>query len=360
MPIGRQEGDARVGCSLGIAELDGLSGQQHLAGGIQQTGQGPQELALAIAANAGNADDLSGSRVQIHVVEGRPGQVLDRELDAIRLDASALAREHVRHRAADDQPQHLLVRHLADRRRTADLAIAQHGGPISDLADLLKAVRDIDDGGAARGGGPNFRKQQLDEIRGQRCGRLVEHQHFRFDRQRFGELDELTLCDADFGHARPRTNGAADALELGGDPVHPACFAAAQVGRNGQQQILRHREIGQDRRMLMHDGKAEPLHLRDAEPLDLLAANLNAAGVRSHVTRRDPHQRRLARTVLAQQRVHFARESGERNVLDRDDAAEALPDIDQTQSDRRRVGFRQRLRHSFDRGHVHFLPRSLS
>ena len=104
MPIGRQEGDARVGCSLGIAELDGLSGQQHLAGGIQQTGQGPQELALAIAANAGNADDLSGSRVQIHIVEGRPGQVLDRELDAIRLGASALAREHVRHGAADDQP----------------------------------------------------------------------------------------------------------------------------------------------------------------------------------------------------------------------------------------------------------------
>ena len=67
---------------------------------------------------------------------------------------------------------------------------------------------------APRGGGPDFRKQQLDEIRGQRCGRLVEHQHFRFDSQRFGELDELTLCDADFGHARPRTNGAADALEL--------------------------------------------------------------------------------------------------------------------------------------------------
>ena len=89
-------------------------------------------------------------------------------------------------------------------------------------ADFLQAVRDVDDGGAARGGGAHLLEQELDEIRGQRRRRLVEDQDLRFDRQRLGELDELTLGDADLGHARPRVHRAADALELLGDPVHAA------------------------------------------------------------------------------------------------------------------------------------------
>ena len=55
----------------GCPRLIGFPADSDLAGRMQQAGQRAQELALAVAGDAGDADDLAAARGQAHVVEGR-------------------------------------------------------------------------------------------------------------------------------------------------------------------------------------------------------------------------------------------------------------------------------------------------
>ena len=64
-------------------------------------------------------------------------------------------------------------------------------------------------------------------------------------------------------------------------------------------------------------------------PVDGLAGERDRALVGRDLAAGDAHQRRLAGAVLAEQRVHLARPQLERDVLERDDAREALPDAGQ-------------------------------
>ncbi len=54
--------------------------------------------------------------------------------------------------------------------------------------------------------------------RGQRLGRLVEHQHLRLQGQRLGDLDELALGDAELADPGAPVEVGADRGELLGDP----------------------------------------------------------------------------------------------------------------------------------------------
>ena len=338
-----------------MSELERLVAEQHLAAGVQQARERAQELALAVAGDAGDADDLAALSGHADIVEGAGGQVPDRELGAAGLRPRALRREHAGHGAADDEPQHLLIRHLADRSRAPDLAVAQHGRAVGDLADLLEPVRDVDHGGAARGRHANLLEQQLDQVGGERRGRLVEYQHLGIDRERLCEFDELALRDADFDHPHAGMNRAADALELGGDPIQVAAVAAAQVRRNGQQHVLGHRQVGQHRGVLVDDGEPQPLGLRGGQPFDCLAADFDRAGVGGHVTGGNPHQRGFAGSVLAQERMDLAGDGGERDILDGHHAAELFPDMGQAQSNRLRIGHRDQFWNSLDHGHLRCL-----
>ena len=110
----------------------------------------------------------------------------------------------------------------------------------------------------------------------------------------------------------------------------------------------------------MHDGKAEPLRLRDAEPFDLLAANLDvpASG------RTSPDAIPISVDLPAPFSPSSAWTSPAKAVNETSLTATTPPKRFQTLVKRNPIGvasdFGNDCDHSFDRGHVHFLPRSLS
>ena len=61
----------------------------------------------------------------------------------------------------------------------AQLAVAQHGDPIGERADLGQAVGDVDDGAAASGRRADETEEQLDAVPPERCGGFVEDQQPR-------------------------------------------------------------------------------------------------------------------------------------------------------------------------------------
>ena len=97
----------------GLPSLIEVPPRLDLAGGAHQAGERAQELALAVARDAGDADDLAALGGHVDVVKAIAGKLRYDELAARLADGAALGRKHVCDRPADDQPQHLLVQHLA-------------------------------------------------------------------------------------------------------------------------------------------------------------------------------------------------------------------------------------------------------
>ena len=161
-----------------VAERHALPLQDRVAGRRQQPGERPQELTLPIALDAGEADDLAGTDLEIDVVEARTGQAANAEHVPF-VGRPVLLREELVDLAADDQPQHVLLRGALGGQRAAGLAVAEHGDPVGDAEDLGQAVRDVDDGGAGLGDRPDLLEETFGLAACQRLRRLVEDQNLR-------------------------------------------------------------------------------------------------------------------------------------------------------------------------------------
>src|SRR6266542_2824161 len=96
-----------------------------------------------------------------------------------------------------------------------------------------------------------------------------------------------------------------------------------------EKNVLGDRELGDERELLMDNGDADVLCRADAiEALHFIFdADLAVVGaVRINATE-DVHQRRLARSVFADERVNLARMQIERHAVERQHAGEALRDL---------------------------------
>ena len=113
--------------------------------------------------------------------------------------------------------------------------------------------------------------------------------------------------------------------------------------RGTQHQVLEHGQGRHQCRMLIDGADAVVERGARARDSGLAAANLNRARIRALHARENRDQRRLARAVLAEQRVNFPRVDGERNFVVGNDSGEALRDVPQ-QHDRlgRARGARER------------------
>ncbi len=228
-----------------------------------------------------------------------------------------------------DEAEDLVVRDLVDAGCALDLAIPHHGDPISDLTNLLKAVRDVNDRRASSRRRPDFLEKDFDKIRRERCGGLVEDQDLGLDGEGFRKFVELALRDIDLAHPHARVDRRTDFPKLRGDPFGPA--AAPQPGWDGEKHIFGDCQFGQHSRVLMNDGEAQMLRLGGSEPFDRRAADLDRAGVGTHHARCDAHQGRFSRAVLAQERVDLATLRLKGNVLHRDDASVSLRHMGEAQ-----------------------------
>ena len=118
--------------------------------------------------------------------------------------------------------------------------------------------------------------------------------------------------------------------------VHPAPADDRAAILVAHEDVLRHVEIGEDRRLLVDGGDPGPLRLARALEGRLLAVDADDAGVRRVDAGHDLDQRRLAGAVLAQQRVRLARVERQRDVVERLRRVEPLGDAAHLHHGRRR------------------------
>ena len=178
------------------------------------------EFALAVALDAGDADDLAAVDDQREVVETRDA-LGDRARSGRRPAAASTSLSpwsgsgeaptcvtalEPQHRAravlssafevALDHRAHQRVDFARRRVRTGDHpAAAQHRDAVGDLLDLGELVGHQHHAAAARGDAAADLEQAVDLVRQQHRGRLVEHEQARLAHQALDDLDPLALAD---------------------------------------------------------------------------------------------------------------------------------------------------------------------
>ena len=109
-----------------------------------EPGERVDQLGLAVAVDAGDADDLAGADVErdaAHLLEApvvEDVQVVDLEQRVARRRGRLLDAEQ--HLAADHRPREALLGRALLRNRLDRLAAPQHGDPVGDLEHLVQLV----------------------------------------------------------------------------------------------------------------------------------------------------------------------------------------------------------------------------
>jgi hypothetical protein len=331
--------DAGVEARAGIGAGELVAGHRDRAGGRPaQAGDRLDELGLAVAVDAGDADDLAGAGVQREPLDGlEPAvvgdvQVAHLEHRLLRVGGVLLhAQEHLatHHEAG----QALLGRALA-RHRLDGPAAPQHGDAVGDVEHLAELVGDEDD---RRAHVVAERVQDPEEVgrllRGQHRGGLVQDQDLGVSVERLHDLDPLLHADRDLLHPRVGVDGEAEAVR----DVEDALSGRRQVeerpaGRlGGEHDVLGDRHHRDQHEVLVHHADAGLDRVLGGRDPHRLAVHPDLAGVGLVEPVEDVHQRRLARPVLAQQGVHLAGCELEVDRVVGHQAAEALGDSAQFQ-----------------------------
>ncbi len=313
----------------GVAECAGpLARDRHVldadlaAVAAIDAGRGADELALALALDTGQADDLAGMDDEIDLVEAAAAQSVDGK--DRRANRRRLGRKDLAERPAGDQRDDLGRRDRVRRPAVDDLAVAHHRDAVGQFVDLVQPVGDIDDGDAVA---LEF-ADQLEQLAHvgvlQRLGRLVEEQNLRFGGERAGDLDDVALRQRQFGDApvhRHAQFGGGDA------PKEPLGLGGAAGGgelRRGKLQVFQDGQVRRERRVLIDDGDAVFQHQARARRLDILAVVIDRAGVGPQHAGGNGDQRRFAGAVLADDGMNFAGHDQNVDAFERLHRAEAL------------------------------------
>ncbi len=205
------------------------------------------------------------------------------------------------HHHADDVVDARLFR----RRDPGDLTIFHHRDPVGDPEHLFEAVRNIDDADPF-GAQPGDDAMQALGIAGREDGgRLVEDDDADLLGERLGDLDDLLVRDREVADGAPR-------VDVEPEPVEEVARPPVQTGPcdDGRQlpheDVLGHRKVGGERRLLVDHRDAARGRDPRVEALLGLAADQDLPGVSRDLAGQNPHQRRLAGPILAEQRVDLA------------------------------------------------------
>jgi hypothetical protein len=228
-------------------------------------------------------------------------------------------------------------------------AVAHHGDPGADREDLFQPVRDEQDGRVLCLQGADHLEQPVHLGGRQRGGGLVHDDHPRVQRQGLADLDHLLVGDGQAAGGPRRVQRHAEALEDGGrlvvhgPPVDATVALGPGVGAErlaADEHVLRHRQVGEQRRLLVDHRDARRPGGGRAVQGDLLAADGQRPVVRLVHPGEDLDQGGLARPVLSEQRVHLARPQFHRPVDQRPHRAEGLGGMSEFEHGRRAGGVR--------------------
>lgn len=312
-----------------------LAGERHLAAHARLGAEDePRELGAARADKTRDAEHFA--RVQIEAAAAHARAVRDvahRQQQVARIVGRVRFLVEARNIAADHHADEPLGRQRVALERADVRAVAQHRDAVGQLVDLRHPVADVDDRepfGAQLADQP---EQVIGFARRQRRRRFVHHEDARPGVNGARDLDELLLGDRQRADERVRPEIRAEPLEhvltaarhRGAVDRAPAAVAAAQLAAD--MDVLRDAQVRREAELLIDHRDAR--FARGERPVDRDRPAVDqdlATGIGLIRARQDLHERRLARAVLAHQRMDLARVDGEAHAGERAHGRERLAD----------------------------------
>ena len=294
------------------------------------------ELGTAGADEPGHAQDLAAMHLQAQTPQPLRADVVDLEHDCGRRGGRTRAGGSDRparpRRAAGNEPAKIVARKRRQGAAERFPAVAQHRHGVGRFVNLVQPVGHVDDRQTAL-----FESDEPgDELQGFRLrqarGRLIEHE----DAARMVEMVERAR-DRDQGSIdRPEMSDAfmrrgfdADAFKLAPHALFLPFPADAADGVAHiaalEREVVDDGKIGDESEILVDEAEARgPSLLREPVGVQRLAVNRHDAGVEQMVAGERADQRRLARSVGAEQRRDASPRDAKTHVVERERGAEAL------------------------------------
>ena len=303
-----------------------------------ESGECAQELALPVALDACEPDDLAGPDVEVDFVEARPGEAAHAQQRLAVGRELGLGRKCLIDGTPDDETEDLGLRDARRGHRAPRLAVAQHGDAVGDALHLGQPVRDVDDGRAGGRDRAHLVEQQRALDGRQRFRRLVEHEYLRLEGEGLGDLDELAVGHAQLADPRRWIDRSTPHhRELPARPRARAQQRRPPSARHREDHRLGDGEVLEDGEMLVDDCEPHRLRRGGRWALHDEAADLDDARVGQRRAGGHCHERRLARAVLAYECMDLAFDDLEADALERHDPGERLDDVGEAEND---AGFR--------------------
>ena len=224
------------------------------------------QLALAVAGDPGNADDLTRVDGQVDLLQGERAEIAQggypTEIEdhvSLRLGDSLLflREDNV---TPNHHPGQLSRIGLLGQNRPDQLSLTEDGHAGGDRHHLFELVRDKDHGPAFGDHQTEGLEEVLGLLRREQGGRFIEDQDAGAAVQRFKDLDSLLFANRQLPHAGAGIDGHPVAPCQLGNPAldHPWFEQEAAVGgvAVAKHEVLRHRERRRQSEMLMHHADA--------------------------------------------------------------------------------------------------------
>ena len=321
-PASRISRVSHVG-DVGVAEED-------LArGGLAHPHDDLDELGLAVALDARDAEDLAGMDGEGDAVEDRAArEALEREVlhpqdDAVgdrRLLRAGRGQLRADHELGELAGVDALGVHRVDGGSAPD-----HGDAVGDAEHLVELVRDEQDRQALLLELAQVVEELVDLLRHQHRRGLVEDEGLGTAVEHLEDLDPLAVAHAEVLDELVGVDVEAvvvgDAVDLGAGLV-----ADAVQLLGAQDDVLEDGEVVGQHEVLEHHADPGLDGVRGRVQAHHLAVDRDGALVGTLDAVEDLHQGRLAGAVLAHDRVDGATADGEGDVLVGDDAREAFRD----------------------------------
>ena len=313
------------------------------AGRVADAGENFEQLRLAVAGDAGDADDLAGADLEGNVGEAAHALCVDiaqvLHLQQRRARHGRLLRDPQQHAAADHQLGKFLRRGLRCLARRHHLAAAHHRDLVGHRHDLAQLVGDEDDRLSLLLQLAKDAEEMIGLVGRQHSRRLVEDQRVGAAIERLQDLDALLQADRQFARDGVRIDlqrvFALEPLQLGAH-MRDAAFQE-RAAFDAEHDVFQDRERLHQHEVLVHHADARRDRRVGGMDGGFLAVDADRAGIGMVEAVEDRHQRRLAGAVLADDPVDRPLGDREVDVLVGVNRAEALVDADQLDGGRRRL-----------------------
>ena len=303
--------------------------------GLLQPGEAVDELRLAVAVDAGDAEYLARAHVEADAVHGvllvdarGDGEVPHAEHGLLRL--GGVLDDFQLHGAADHHVGERLLVGVLGLHRADAAALAQDGHAVGHRHDLVELVGDEEDALALAREAAHDLHQLVDLLRREHGRGLVEDEDVVVAVEHLQYLHALLHADGDVLDLGVEVNVQAVAL---GELFHlfaglPALQEAHFRRLRAEDDVVEHGKDVDELEMLVHHADAERRGVVGVVDLHDLPVLADLPGLGLVKAEEDAHKRALARAVFAQKGVYLAFPQPEGDVVVGDDARELLGDVE--------------------------------